>query len=152
MYLKGLDELDRKILDLLTQNARYTYSELGERLGLSRVAIKNRMDALEERGIIEDYTVIVNPQKLGSAVSCYYELEARPDVLPEILRRLEACPTVTQIYRVTGECCLHIHAVAADQEELERLMNEVLDRLPGVEKLTTRVILSRVKDVKGLRL
>ena len=152
MYLKGLDELDRKILDLLTQNARYTYSELGERLGLSRVAIKNRMDALEERGIIEGYTVIVNPQKLGSAVSCYYELEARPDVLPEILRRLEACPTVTQIYRVTGECCLHIHAVAADKEELERLMNEVLDRLPGVEKLTTRVILSRVKDVKGLRL
>lgn len=152
MYLKGLDELDRKILDLLTQNARYTYSELGERLGLSRVAIKNRMDALEERGIIEGYTVIVNPQKLGSAVSCYYELEARPDALPEILRRLEACPTVTQIYRVTGKCCLHIHAVAADQEELERLMNEVLDRLPGVEKLTTRVILSRVKDVKGLRL
>ena len=152
MYLKGLDELDRKILDLLTQNARYTYSELGERLGLSRVAIKNRMDALEQRGVIEGYTVIVNPQKLGSAVSCYYELEARPDALPEILRRLEACPTVTQIYRVTGECCLHIHAVAADQEELERLMNEVLDRLPGVEKLTTRVILSRVKDVKGLRL
>lgn len=152
MYLKGLDELDRKILDLLTQNARYTYSELGERLGLSRVAIKNRMDALEERGIIEGYTVIVNPQKLGSAVSCYYELEARPDALPEILRRLEACPTVTQIYRVTGGGCLHIHAVAADQEELERLMNEVLDRLPGVEKLTTRVILSRVKDVKGLRL
>ena len=152
MYLSGLDEIDRKMLDLLTQNARYTYSELGERLGLSRVAVKNRMDALEARGVIEGYTVIVNPQKLGSAVSCYFELEARPDALPEILRRLEACPTVTQIYRVTGECCLHIHAVAADQEELERLMNEVLDRLPGVEKLTTRVILSRVKDVKGLRL
>ena len=152
MVLNGLDALDRRLVDLLTQNARYTYSELGERLGLSRVAVKNRMDALEERGIIEGYTVIVNPQKLGSAVSCYYELEARPDALPEILRRLEACPTVTQIYRVTGECCLHIHAVAADQEELERLMNEVLDRLPGVEKLTTRVILSRVKDVKGLRL
>ena len=45
MYLSGLDEIDRKMLDLLTQNARYTYSELGERLGLSRVAIKNRMDA-----------------------------------------------------------------------------------------------------------
>ena len=142
MYLKGLDELDRKMLDLLTQNARYTYSELGERLGLSRVAIKNRMDALEERGIIEGYTVIVNPQQLGSAVSCYYELEAEHGALPEIL----------QIYRVTGECCLHVHAVAADQEELERLMNEVLDPLPGIKKLTTYVILSREKDVKGLRL
>ena len=51
MYLSGLDELDRKILDLLTQNARYTYSELGERLGISRVAVKNRMDALEARGV-----------------------------------------------------------------------------------------------------
>ena len=152
MYLKGLDELDRKILDLLTQNARYTYSELGERLGLSRVAIKNRMDALEERGIIEGYTVIVNPQKLGSAVSCYYELEARPDALPEILRRLEACPTVTQIYRVTGECRLHVHAVVAGQDELERLMTQVLDRLPGLISLRTNVILSRIKDVKGLRL
>ena len=61
MYLSGLDEIDRRMLDLLTQNARYTYSELGERLGLSRVAIKNRMDALEQRGVIEGYTVIVNP-------------------------------------------------------------------------------------------
>ena len=53
MYLTGLDELDRRILDLLTQNARYTYSELGEKLGVSRVAIKNRMDALEQKGVIE---------------------------------------------------------------------------------------------------
>ena len=57
--------MDRKMLDLLTQNARYTYSELGERLGLSRVAIKNRMDALEQRGVIEGYTVIVNPAAAG---------------------------------------------------------------------------------------
>ena len=78
MYLSGLDEIDRKMLDLLTQNARYTYSELGERLGLSRVAIKNRMDALEQRGVIEGYTVIVNPQRLGSAVSCYCEIETAP--------------------------------------------------------------------------
>ena len=69
MYLSGLDELDRKILDLLTQNARYSYSELGERLGVSRVAIKNRMDALEQRGVIEGYTVIVNPQRTGGAIS-----------------------------------------------------------------------------------
>ena len=71
MVLNGLDALDRRLVDLLTQNARYTYSELGERLGLSRVAVKNRMDALEQRGVIEGYTVIVNPQRLGSAVSCY---------------------------------------------------------------------------------
>lgn len=152
MYLSGLDEIDRKMLDLLTQNARYTYSELGERLGLSRVAIKNRMDALEQRGVIEGYTVIVNPQRLGSAVSCYYEIETRPGALPRVIAALQDCPSITQIYRVTGACRLHVHAVAASQEELETLTREVLDQLSGVERIESSVILSRVKDVKGLRL
>ena len=150
MYLSRLDEIDRKMLDLLTQNARYTYSELGERLGLSRVAIKNRMDALEQRGVIEGYTVIVNPQRLGSA--CYYEIETRPEALPRVIAALQDCPSITQIYRVTGACRLHVHAVAASQEELETLTREVLDQLSGVERIESSVILSRVKDVKGLRL
>ncbi len=152
MYLSGLDEIDRKMLDLLTQNARYTYSELGERLGLSRVAIKNRMDALEQRGVIEGYTVIVNLQRLGSAVSCYYEIETRPEALPRVIAALQDCPSITQIYRVTGACRLHVHAVAASQEELETLTREVLDQLSGVERIESSVILSRLKDVKGLRL
>ena len=59
---------------------------------------------------------------------------------------------MTQIYRVTGACRLHVHAVAADQEALEALMRDVLDPLPGVVSIRTNVILSRVKDVKGLRL
>lgn len=152
MVLNGLDALDRRLVDLLTQNARYTYSELGERLGLSRVAIKNRMDALEQRGVIEGYTVIVNPQRLGSAVSCYYEIETCPEALPRVIAALQDCPSITQIYRVTGACRLHVHAVAASQEELETLTCEVLDQLSGVERIESSVILSRVKDVKGLRL
>ena len=69
-----------------------------------------------------------------------------------MIAQLSACPAVTQIYRVTGACRLHVHAVAADGEELERLMQSVLDGLPGLVSIRTSVILSRVKDVKGLRL
>ena len=58
MFLSGLDELDQKILALLVENARYSYSEIGEKLGDSRVAIKNHVDALEKRGVIEGYTTI----------------------------------------------------------------------------------------------
>ena len=152
MYLSGLDEQDRKILNLLTQNARYTYSEIGEKLGLSRVAIKNRIDALEQRGVIEEYTVIINPQRLGGAISCYYEIETEPGALAEVVARLNDCPTITQIYRVTGKNKLHVHAVAASAGEMERLIREVIDPLPGVKDISTNIILSRVKDIKGLRL
>lgn len=51
MFLSGLDELDQKILALLVENARYSYSEIGEKLGYSRVAIKNHVDALGYKGL-----------------------------------------------------------------------------------------------------
>lgn len=152
MFLSGLDDLDQKILNLLIENARYSYSDIGEKLGYSRVAIKNHMDALEARGIIEAYTAVINPQKLGSAVSCYFEIDTRPETLEAVMQQLNECPTVTQVYRTTGDCHLHAHAVAADQEELEHLLRYTMDALPGVISMRTNVILSRVKDVKCLRL
>lgn len=152
MYLSGLDELDQKILNLLIENARYSYSEIGERVGVSRVAVKTHIAQLEQQGIIEGYTAVINPQKLGGAISCYFEIETAPEALSQVIARLDGCPTVTQIYRVTGSCRLHVHAVAADQGELERFMEGVIDDLPGLTAVSTNVILSRVKDIKGLRL
>ena len=152
MYLAGLDELDQKIVTLLTENARMSYSELGERVGVSRVAVKMRVRALEERGVIEGYTTIIDPQKISGAVSCYFEIETAPQSLAEVTDILNACDTITQIYRVTGKNKLHVHAVAASAEEMERLIREVIDPLPGVLDISTNIILSRVKDIKGLRL
>ena len=84
MFLDGLDALDRQIVHLLIENARRSYSEIGQRIGISRVAVKMRIQALEQRGVIEEYTTVINPQKIGGAVSCYFEIETQPDVLPEV--------------------------------------------------------------------
>ena len=119
---------------------------------LSRVAVKSRIDDLERSGIIEEYTTIINPQKISGAISCYFEIEAEPASLEEIIGRLSANDTVTQIYRMTGSSSLHVHAVASSQEALETFIRTELDRLPGVIRLNSHVILSRIKDVKGLRL
>lgn len=152
MYLSGLDELDQKILKMLIENARYSYSEIGERVGISRVAVKAHINALEERGIIEQYTAVINPHRLSGAISCYFEIETSPEAFLEATDELCNCSIVTQIYRITGRCRLHVHAVAADQNELEEFMSETIDKLPGVTAISTNVILSRIKDIKGLRL
>ena len=78
MYLDNLDRIDRQLVELLLRNARMSYSDLGEAVGLSRVAVRARVAALEERGVIESYTAVIDPQKLGGAVSCYLERETRP--------------------------------------------------------------------------
>lgn len=152
MFLHGLDELDQKIIALLIENARMTYSDIGQQIGISRVAVKARIKALEQRGIIEEYTAIINPQKISGAVSCYFEIETSPDTLSQVTALLNQNETITQIYRVTGKNKLHVHAVAASGEEMELLITEVIDPLPGVTSCSCNTILSRVKDIKGLRL
>ena len=152
MFLDGLDDLDQKIIRSLIQNARMPYSEIGQQVGISRVAVKMRVQALEKKGIIEEYTTIINPQKISGAISCYFEIETVPDTLEEVISILEKNDTVTQIYRVTGKSRLHVHAVSPSQEELEQLLHGTMDHLPGVLECSTNIILSRVKDIKGLRL
>ena len=152
MFLDGLDELDQKIVRLLIQNARMSYSEIGQQTGISRVAVKMRVQALEQKGVIEEYTTIINPQKISGAASCYFEIETRPDALMEVAEILRQNDTITQIYRVTGKSRLHVHAVASSSEEMEALLYGTIDKLPGVLECTNNVILSRIKDIKGLRL
>ena len=103
MFLEGLDALDQKIVRLLIENARISYSDIGQEVGISRVAVKARIQALEQRGIIEEYTTIINPQKISGAVSCYFEIETLPDTLAEVTETLKENEAITQVYRVTGK-------------------------------------------------
>ena len=152
MFLDGLDELDQQIVKLLIRNARMSYSEIGQKIGISRVAVRSRVQALEQAGIIEEYTTVINPQKISGAISCYFEIETVPDTLPEVAALLEQNDTVTQIYRVTGKSKLHVHAVASSSEEMEELMYGTMDKLPGVVECPRNIFFSRIKDIKGLRL
>ena len=152
MYLNGLDELDQKIIQLLIENARISYSDIGEKTGISRVAVKARIQALEKKGVIEEYTTIINPQKISGAVSCYFEIEVKPDELTQVTDILYKNNIVTQIYRVTGKDKLHVHAVASSSDEMEDLLHNVIDTLPGVISCSCNIILSRIKDIKGVRL
>ncbi len=152
MFLDGMDEVDQKIVQLLIKNARMSYSDIGQQVGISRVAVKSRIKALEEKGVIEEYTAIINPQKISGAVSCYFEIELSPEHFEEAVNVLRENPIITQIYRVTGRCRLHVHAVASSNEEMDDLLAKVIDPLPGLLSCSCNIILSRIKDIKGLRL
>ena len=149
MFLDGLDELDQRIVRLLIENARMSYSDIGKAVGISRVAVKARVQALERRGVIEEYTTVINPQRISGAVSCYFEIETLPETLAEVTAILSGNETVTQVYRVTGKNKLHVHAVAASQEEMEALLQEVIDPLPGGTGGACTILLPRVKNTRG---
>ena len=152
LFLGGLDQIDQQIVQLLIHNARISYSQIGEKTGISRVAARSRVQALEKSGVIEEYTAVINPQKIGGAVSCYFEIECSSETFSDVVRQLEACEIITQIYRVTGRNRLHVHADASYADEKAELVSSVIDTLPGIVSCSTNIILSRIKDIKGLRL
>ena len=152
MYLDGLDRIDQQLIDLLTHNARMSYVDIGQEVGLSRVAVKTRIQTMEEKGIIEEYTTIINPQKITNSISFYFEMELAHSLFQQAVETLKAQDIVTQIYHVSGKNKLHVHAVAASHEEMEVFLQQVVYPMPGVLALNCNVILSRIKDVKGLRL
>lgn len=86
MYLDQLDRLDQKILTLLIENARYSYSEIGERIGISRVAVKARIDALEKRGLLKSIPRLLTRKK--SAERFHAILKSRRS--PRVCRRLKS--------------------------------------------------------------
>ena len=124
MYLNDLDELDQKIIQLLVSNAHMSYSDIGKKIGISRVAVKARIQTLENKGIIGEYTTIINPQKISGAVSFYFKIETKPDSFKEVIEILNKNDIVTQIYRVTGRDKLHVHAVASSNEEMEHFLHK----------------------------
>ncbi len=152
MFLEGLNDIDQKIIALLIENARYTYSQIAEKLGLSRVAIKNHIDELEKKGVIEGYTTILNPQKMSDAISLYFDIETRPESFRDVVEILNSQDHITQLYRTTGDYHLHVHALLSSQDEMDSFLHDVMDQLPGIKHMTTNVILTRIKDIKGLRL
>ena len=105
---------------MLIENARISYSDIGKETGISRVAVKARIQALEKQGIIEEYTTIINPQKISGAVSCYFEIEIKPDHLSQVTDILHNNDTVTQIYRVTGRDKLHVHCELPKKSPLNK--------------------------------
>lgn len=152
MDFNNLDSIDQKIIQILTNNSRASYVEISKKINLSRAAIKARIDSLEKKGIIEQYTIIVDPEKVGRTVSVFFDIEAEPKFFYHIAEELKKEESITDIYQMTGQSNLHVHAVMDNKEQLERVLKDKLYKLPGINKIDTNMIVSRIKVRKGIRL
>ena len=149
MNIEGLDALDNKILEVLKKNARATFSEIGEIVGLSRVAVKNRMEAMENRGVIQGYSAIINPIKMPQGVKFIIDVEAIPEFYQNVVDALARDKFLRQIYSVTGNCSLHAIGFAPNSTTLDSHVNYLFKNTKGIRKLSWQLLLTTIKDVDG---
>lgn len=146
------DEIDKKIVDCLVVDGRKSYVELAEEVGLSRVAVKDRIESLIEKGVIENFTVTVNSEKFGMKVSAFFEVDVEPKNLKEVAENLTNNPNVASIYQMTGPSTLHMHVLVEDFQMLETFINSELYAVEGITRVESNVILKRFKNRGGYKL
>ncbi|MBP1948317.1 Lrp/AsnC family transcriptional regulator [Virgibacillus litoralis] len=146
------NELDRKLLEELIKDGRISYVELAEKVGLSRVAVKDRIQNLKDKGVIENFTVAINSEKFGKKVSAFFEVDVEPKQLQEVAQNLADNPSVASIYQMTGPSTLHMHVLVEDFTMLENFINNELYSVEGITRVESHVILKRFKSRAGYKL
>ena len=149
MNIEGLDTLDNQILDLLRDNARATFSEIGEKVGLSRVAVKNRMEVMEQSGIIKGYTAVIDKTKVPLGVQFILDVEVVPEMYQDVVDVLGTDKFLRQVYSTTGDCRLHAIGFAPNMNTLESHANRLFLRTKGIRKLSWHLLLKTIKDEDG---
>ncbi|MGZ3610700.1 MAG: Lrp/AsnC family transcriptional regulator [Ktedonobacteraceae bacterium] len=140
-----LDETGWHILEALQENARLSFSELGQRVGLSSPAVAERVRRMEDAGIITGYRAEVNMAKIGYPITAIIRVSNSPgERCARLTASTQSIPEVLECYRVTGSDSLIMKVMAASIEHLELL----IDRISEHGQLTTSIVLSTVLSRK----
>lgn len=152
MPVLELDDIDSKILEALHENGRISYTELAKQVGLSRIAVQSRIAALIEAEVIERFTVVINPAKVGIQVSAFFNVDIEPQYLDEVAEKLAKEPPVTSLYHMSGPSTLHMHGVFKNMNEMENFLLKTLYAMPGIVRVDSQLLLRRYKSRMGLKL
>lgn len=133
-----LDDVNRHLLDILSQDPRLTTSELARRVGMSAPAVRERVARLEQAGVIRGYRLDVDPAALGLPVTAWVRIRPGPGQLSKVADLARRVPEVSECHRISGDDCFLLKVHVPRIEALE----EVLDQFLLYGKTTSSFIVS----------
>jgi Lrp/AsnC family transcriptional regulator, leucine-responsive regulatory protein len=134
----GLDATNRSLLKELEADARLSLAELGRRVGLSPPAVADRLERLEEAGVIRGYRAEIDPRALGYELAVVLRIRPAPRELKKVAELARRTPEIVECHRITGDDCYLMRAHVRDVEHME----EVIDRFAIYGQTTTSIVQS----------
>ena len=142
-----VDEIDRKILDMLQGNAKLSNAEIAEAVGLNVSSVHERVKKLERKGIIKGYAAVVDPEKLGKPLLAFVRLtvSSHDTVHGPIGALCASEPDILECHNVAGEDCYILKVRAEGPKQLERLLAAVRGTAEA-SRSVTNIVLSTHKE------
>lgn len=140
-----LDDLDMRILKELLKGSKRSYRELARRLGVAVTTVINRIQRLEEYGVITGYTIGLDYERLGYELTVVTEITVSKGKLLEMEEEIARMPNVCAVYDVTGPMDAMVIAKFKKMKELSDFTKGLLS-MPFIDRTNTHVVLTTVKE------
>jgi Lrp/AsnC family leucine-responsive transcriptional regulator len=121
-----IDHIDMEIIRCLQSNSRMQWKQIGQLVHLSGVAVSNRIQRLEEIGVIEGYTVRLNEKLLGNIYCIFIIVNMKDYRHKKFQEFIQERDEIKEAHRVSGEPCFILKAQVPDQNQLSKLLDEIL--------------------------
>ena len=145
--MEKIDNLDKRILSILSKNARIPFKDVAADCGVSRAAIHQRVQRLIDNDVITGSGFDVNPKSLGYSTCTYVGINLeRGSMYKDVVKRLDLIPEVVECHFTTGPYTMMVKLYARDNEQLMHLINEQLQGIPGV--VATETLISLEQSIK----
>lgn len=151
----SLDATDTKILELLQSDGRLSNAEIARRVGLSPPASHARIKRLEETGIIRRYGTLLDREKLGYDMVCFFNVSLELHQLEAVERfkqLVQEMPEVLECHHITGQYDYLLKAVFRNRAELQNFVAQTLIPMPGMAHINTSLVLTEIKAEAALPL
>ncbi len=146
-----IDDIDRKILEILQARAKITNAKLSEEIGLSPAPTLERVKKLEQMGVISSYHAKLNTEKIGLGVTTFVLATLTGHNRANIegfIAEIEKIPEVIECHHITGAGDFILKVIAKDIASYQKLMLEKVSDIPQVDNMQSMVVLSTFKDSK----
>jgi len=142
--MEKMDNLDKKILEIVMKNARIPSKDVAQQCGVSRAAIHQRLQRLIDDGIITGSGYTVNPKTLGYSTCTFIGLTlVRGSMYRQVVAALEQIPEVVECHFTTGQYTMMIKVYARDNSHLMHLVNDLVQHIDGVAATETLISLEQ---------
>jgi len=147
-----MDKIDRHTLKALQKDGRKKNSDLAKETGLAPSTMLDRVKKLEDKGILQGYRAVVNPEKLGLKAQGFACISLDRHQVKDIQileNTIKEIPNVRACYHITGRFDYLLHVVAPDLNEFGKLIKKTLATIPGIGRIETFLVYAEVKPDQG---
>lgn len=140
-----MDDRDKKIIDMLQEDGRRPFTDIAKELGLSEATVRKRVKNMEEEGVINGYTVKVNPRSMGYSTRTLLGLDTEPGNLLHIAEELSKLDCVKKVFTCTGDHMIMADVWAEDSTHLHSIISDEIGGLNGVTDICPAIVMEEIE-------